>query len=212
MATKPTLEEVRTAIERHRAGFAALAARRPADGPAPEQAVLVAFDLALACFDNPWAIHGTTKKLVCDLVPGDNVLILNQDSQRLVWRTVADTGVTREYTTAYDIPLTVFRVHWTDADAFLDVVSDDMAVTVDAATAYHAAYTHRLSEHVTEGLAAVQHAMDTTADAFGQLPDDWCCRGECCGPGSWCCGRAGTHAHTAVVAGRVFIHRPDGES
>ena len=25
--------------------------------------------------------------------------------------------------------------------------------------------------------------------------DEYCCRGECCGPGSWCCNRAGPHDH-----------------
>lgn len=40
----------------------------------------------------------------------------------------------------------------------------------------------------------------TTAnrDKFGDLPDDWCCRGECCGPGSWCCQRSGLHYHEDV--------------
>ena len=23
----------------------------------------------------------------------------------------------------------------------------------------------------------------------------YCCKGECCGPGSWCCARAGEHEH-----------------
>lgn len=23
----------------------------------------------------------------------------------------------------------------------------------------------------------------------------YCCRGECCGPGSWCCANAGEHKH-----------------
>lgn len=32
-------------------------------------------------------------------------------------------------------------------------------------------------------------------DAYGIIPDTYCCRGECCGPGSWCCARAGKHDH-----------------
>lgn len=27
------------------------------------------------------------------------------------------------------------------------------------------------------------------------VTDDYCCRGECCGPGSWCCSHAGPHNH-----------------
>lgn len=162
---QPTLDEVRAAIQRHRDGFAALAARRPQPGPNPEQAAVTAFDLALACFDNPWGVHGTTKKLVCDLVPGDHVLVLDRVSQHLVWRTVTDDGVTRVTTTEHGDgqPLDVYRVHFTDENAYLDVVSDNEAVTVDAATAYRGLFDHRQAAHVADGLIQVQQAMEAGA-------------------------------------------------
>lgn len=37
------------------------------------------------------------------------------------------------------------------------------------------------------------------SDAFSPLPAEFCCRGECCEPGSWCCARAGSHMHTSTV-------------
>lgn len=36
---------------------------------------------------------------------------------------------------------------------------------------------------------------DPAFDSFGFIPDQYCCRGECCGGGSWCCARAGKHSH-----------------
>lgn len=36
---------------------------------------------------------------------------------------------------------------------------------------------------------------DPAFDSFGLIPDQFCCRGECCGAGSWCCARAGKHSH-----------------
>ena len=37
---------------------------------------------------------------------------------------------------------------------------------------------------------------EQTSDEQSDLEDDnYCCRGECCAPGSWCCGHAGPHEH-----------------
>lgn len=35
---------------------------------------------------------------------------------------------------------------------------------------------------------------------------DWCCEpdsGDCCGPGSWCCSRAGKHDHCEECGDRA---------
>ncbi len=28
-----------------------------------------------------------------------------------------------------------------------------------------------------------------------QADEGWCCRHNCCGPGSWCCAHADAHSH-----------------
>ncbi len=33
------------------------------------------------------------------------------------------------------------------------------------------------------------------AERASKPSGDHCCRGECCGPGSWCCAHAGEHSH-----------------
>lgn len=46
-------------------------------------------------------------------------------------------------------------------------------------------------------------------DKFGFLPEGgWCHRGECCGPGSWCCQRAGLHYHDDVRPPQWVGHPP----
>lgn len=176
----PTLEDVKAAIRRHREGFAALAARRPGDGQRSEDAAVLAFDLALACFDNPYGVHGTSKKLVADLVPGDHVLVLDRgDSEQLVWRTVSDGGITTEADSLGGF----VRVHFVDGK-HLDLDSADGAVTVDAATAYRNVFEYRQGVHVAEGLVAVQKAMETPRPAVcevcGAVTDGeaWCPRCE----------------------------------
>ena len=40
--------------------------------------------------------------------------------------------------------------------------------------------------------------LDRVRDG-ARMDDCYCCRGECCGPGSWCCAHAGEHEHPELM-------------
>lgn len=152
--TVPGVGDVKQAIRAHREGFAALGRRR--GDSAVEDAIVAGLDLALALCDNPYGIHGTSKKLVADLVPGDHVHVLDRANNTLVWRVVSDDGVTSEH----DDHGAFVRVHFIDSR--LDLLSGDEAVTVDAPTALRNAAACMQAEHVATGIDAVQQAMSGT--------------------------------------------------
>ena len=46
-----------------------------------------------------------------------------------------------------------------------------------------------------EGRHAAPLKASSTASPGADEDSNFCCRGACCAPGSWCCARAGEHTH-----------------